>query len=111
MRFGVLLHDIDHGIIGLFARPLTLEFQRDQRPSHRYRASLYHVCLPPYGPELNPMARIWRDLKDALTWRSLPTLAVQHDDLAPLLRGSEAASLQALTGYTYLLETLHALCA
>jgi class 3 adenylate cyclase len=24
------------------------------------------VCLPPYCPELNPMERVWRDLKDAL---------------------------------------------
>jgi hypothetical protein len=26
------------------------------------------VFLPPYCPELNPMERVWRDLKDALAW-------------------------------------------
>jgi hypothetical protein len=27
------------------------------------------VGLPPYGPELNPLARVWRDVKDDVAWR------------------------------------------
>jgi transposase len=53
--------------------------------------------LPPYGPELNPIARVWRDLKDTLAWRQLPTLDAQQDDLAPLLQACEAATLRPLT--------------
>jgi DDE superfamily endonuclease len=30
--------------------------------------------LPPYGPELNPLERVWRDLKDDLAWLPLPAL-------------------------------------
>ncbi|MDW8215756.1 MAG: transposase, partial [Roseiflexaceae bacterium] len=26
------------------------------------------VFLPPYCPELNPIERVWRDLKDELAW-------------------------------------------
>jgi transposase len=69
------------------------------------------VFLPPYCPELNPIERVWRDLKDALAWLHFPTLDVQQDYIAHLLRGYEAATLQALTGYTYLMEAIHALCA
>jgi transposase len=69
------------------------------------------VFLPPYCPELNPLERVWRDLKDALAWLHFPTLDVQQDYIAHLLRGYEAATLQALTGYTYLMEAIHALCA
>ena len=67
------------------------------------------VYLPPYCPELNPIERLWRDLKDALAWLQFPTLDGQQDYLATLLRAYEAATLQALTSYTYLIEAIHAL--
>jgi transposase len=67
------------------------------------------VFLPPYCPELNPIERLWRDLKDALAWLQFPTLDRQQDYIAPLLRGYRAATLQALTGYPYLIEAIHAL--
>jgi hypothetical protein len=68
------------------------------------------VFLPPYCPELNPIERVRRDLKDVLAWRQFPTLEVPQDYIAHLLRGDEATTLQALTGDTYLLEAIHALC-
>lgn len=67
------------------------------------------VFLPPYCPELNPIERVWRDLKDALAWRQFPTRDAQQDYVAALLRAYEAATLQALTSYTYLVEAIHAL--
>jgi putative transposase len=74
-------------------------------------ANVCLVCLPPYGPELNPIERVWRDLKDMLAWLHFSNLEVPQDDLATLLRAYEAATLQALTGYPYLIEAVHALCA
>jgi hypothetical protein len=67
------------------------------------------VFWPPYCPELNPIERVWRDLKDALAWLQFPNLEVQQDYVATLLRGYEAVTLQALAGYPYLVETIHAL--
>jgi transposase len=67
------------------------------------------VFLPPYCPELNPIERVWRDLKDALAWLQFPTLDAQQDYLASLLRAYEAATLHTLTSYTYLVEAIHAL--
>jgi putative transposase len=72
-------------------------------------ANVRLVCLPPYCPELNPIERGWRDLKDALAWLQFPTLDAQQDDLASRLRAYEAATLHTLTSYTYLLEAVHAL--
>ena len=74
-------------------------------------ANVRLVCLPPYGPELNPIERVWRDLKDALAWLHFSTLEAQQDYIATLLRAYEAATLQALTGYTSLVEAIHALRA
>jgi transposase len=68
------------------------------------------VFLPPYCPELNPIERVWRDLKDALAWLQFPNLEVQQDYVAQLLQAYQAATLQALTGYPSLVQTIHALC-
>jgi transposase len=68
------------------------------------------VFLPPYCPELNPIERVWRDLKDALAWLQFPNLEVQQGYVAQLLRAYQAATLQALTSYPYLVEAIHALC-
>jgi transposase len=67
------------------------------------------VFLPPYCPELNPIERVWRDLKDALAWLHFANLEAQQDYLATLLQAYKAATLQALTGYPYLVEAIHAL--
>ena len=67
--------------------------------------------MPPYCPELNPIERVWRDLKDALAWIQFPKLDAQQDYIDHLLRGYEAATLQSLTGYPYLVEAIHALHA
>jgi DDE superfamily endonuclease len=74
-------------------------------------ANVRLVFLPPYCPELNPIERVWRDLKDALAWLHFAHLAGQQEYVAELLRTYENATLQALTGYTYLVEAIHALCA
>jgi hypothetical protein len=41
-------------------------------------------CVPPYGPELNPSARVWRDLNEALAWLQPP----RRTGSQPRLRGS-----------------------
>ena len=74
-------------------------------------ANVRLVFLPPYCPELNPIERVWRDLKDALAWLHFAHLEGQQDDVAELLRTYANATLQALTGYPDLVEAIHALCA
>jgi hypothetical protein len=67
------------------------------------------VCLPPYGPELHPLERVWRDLKDAIAWQHFPDLAAQQDDVCDLWQAYEASTLRSLTGDAYLMEAIHAL--
>jgi hypothetical protein len=69
------------------------------------------VCLPPYGPARNPLARVWRDRKEALAWLPFAPRDGQHDDVAELLRTYANTTLQALTGSTSLVEAMHALYA
>jgi transposase len=67
------------------------------------------LFLPPYCPELSPIERVWRDLKDDVAWLQFANLDAQQDYLALLLQGYEAATLRSLTGYPYLVEAIHAL--
>jgi hypothetical protein len=67
------------------------------------------VFLPPYCPELNPIERVWRDLKDDLAWQQFLNVDAQQDAVDQLLRAYDAPTLQSLTGYTYLVEAVNAL--
>jgi putative transposase len=69
------------------------------------------VFLPPYCPELNPIERVWRALKDDVAWQQFADLNAQQEYLGHLLQAYEAATLQSLSGYAYLVEAIHALCA
>lgn len=64
------------------------------------------VFLPPYSPELNPIERLWRDLKDKLAdcvARTLDELAALTGDL---LQSYSQTALQSLTGYAYFVEAV-----
>jgi hypothetical protein len=80
-------------------------------PRRRWPAHVRGVWLPPYGPELNPIERGWRDLKDDLAWGQFTDLAAQLTSVGALLQADDAPTLQSLTGDTYLVEAIHALYA
>jgi DDE superfamily endonuclease len=69
------------------------------------------VWLPPYGPELNPIERVWRDLKDDLAWHQCITVDPQQDDVSQLLQAYEGATRQSLTSSIYLVEAINALAS
>lgn len=66
--------------------------------------------LPAYCPELNPIERVWRDLKDELAWEQFSDILVQQDRVADLVCAYDPASLQSLTAYPYFVEAVNALC-
>ncbi len=76
----------------------------------RWPENVRYVWLPPYGPELSPIARVWRDVKDDVAWRQFPDLDAQQHEVGDLLCAYEATALPSLTGYAYLVEAINALC-
>jgi transposase len=42
------------------------------------------VGLPPDGPELNPMERLWRDLKDDRAWCQCTDVGAQPHEVGDL---------------------------
>jgi transposase len=77
----------------------------------RWPENVRCVWLPPYCPELNPIERVWRDLKDDLAWQQFPNVEAQQDYVGQLLRAYAARTLQSLTGYVYLVDAINALAA
>jgi hypothetical protein len=72
--------------------------------------NIRRLFLPPAGPALNPLARVWREPKDDLAWRQCTGLEAQQDDLGDLLRADEASTRQTRTGYPDLVEAIDARC-
>jgi transposase len=60
---------------------------------------------------LNPIERVWRDLKDDLAWRQFATVEAQQDDVGQWLRAYDARTLPSLTGYPYLVDAINALAS
>ena len=69
----------------------------------RFPPNVGLLFFPPYAPELNPIERLWRDLKDWLA-QSQPTTL---DELSTLLRTRlthyPPTAVRSLTGFAYLL--------
>ena len=71
------------------------------------------VCLflPPYSPELNPIERLWQDVKAQLAW----VLAAAIDELAHrveiIITQYSKAVIRSLTSYPYFVRAVHAVCS
>jgi len=61
------------------------------------------LFFPPYAPELTPIERLWRDLKDWLALSQPTSLAQLSKSLGTRLKHYTPAALRSLTGFPYLL--------
>lgn len=60
------------------------------------------VFFPPYAPELNPIERLWRDLKDWLASYQPHSLTTLSRLLGTRLQYYTPSALRSLTGFRYL---------
>jgi transposase len=72
----------------------------------RWPSNVVPVFLPPYRPELNPMERLWRDLKDQLADVPAKTIAELSDALCALIQSYSPATLHSLTGFAYFVQAV-----
>ena len=72
-------------------------------------ANVRLVFFPPYGPELSPIERVRRDVKDDLAWQQFTNLEAQQIYMGDLLQAYDVPTLQLLTGYAYLVEAINIL--
>jgi hypothetical protein len=57
------------------------------------------VPLPPSSPDLNPIARLWRDLQDQVADTVAKTLDAFSDTVGRLIQNSAPAALKSWTGF------------
>ncbi len=65
----------------------------------------------PYAPELNPAERVWEHLKTAVAWRCFASLEDLQAEIVRLVTDYDAATLQSLTAYPYIMHAINAVCA
>jgi transposase len=89
----------------------------DGAPSHRskeisYPQNVTLLGLPSYSPELNPVERWFQEFRRALSNMSFETIELLQEALTQALEPywEEPARLQRLTGYSWWVEAVDALC-
>ena len=65
--------------------------------------------LPAYSPELNPMERLWEDLKSHIALERFEHLQRLKDRVAGILQHYSSSCLQSITGYPYFVQAVNAL--
>jgi hypothetical protein len=86
----------------------------DGAPAHLAHAlkipsNVLLIQLPPYSPELNPVERLWEDLRYRLGSELPRSLSALKERAAELIRAYSPEQLASLCGYDYLLQIFHAL--
>jgi hypothetical protein len=64
--------------------------------------NLLLVRLPPYSPELNPVERLWQDLRKWLGSALPANLNALKEHVATILRNYSNETLASITGYEYI---------
>jgi hypothetical protein len=62
------------------------------------------VFLPAYSPELNPVERLWQDLRGRMAWCIFDDLDGLEAELCTQLKCSTPAVVQSLTSYRNLVH-------
>jgi transposase len=71
------------------------------------------VCLflPPYSPELNPIERLWQDVKEQLAWVVAAALEELEDRVEMIITQYSKAAIRSLTSYPYFVHAVNAVCS
>ncbi len=60
------------------------------------------LFLPPYSPELNPIERLWQDIKAKLFQNAFVSIKEMQDKLTEILRNYTKIVIESITKYDYL---------
>jgi len=74
----------------------------------RWPTNVVPVFLPPYSPELNPIERLWRDLKDKLADIPVKTIGALSEAICAVIQHYSHATLQSLTSFAYFVQAVAA---
>lgn len=64
------------------------------------------IFIPPYSPELNPIERLWEDIKAEIANELYSDIEALKKRVASVLNRYSKAEIRSLTGYPYLMEAI-----
>jgi transposase len=67
------------------------------------------VFIPPYSPEINPIERLWREMKDQLAWRLVAQIEEWAHHVERIIRQYSKGAIHSLTSYAYFVQAVNAL--
>ena len=67
------------------------------------------LFLPPYSPELNPIERLWQDIKAKLFSQTYKTFEDMQAKVTEILLNYSDATITKLTGFSYFINTANAI--
>lgn len=70
----------------------------------RLPKNLVLLPLPAYSPELNPMERVWEELKKILAWENFKDLEQLSEKVVQIIEQFTPSILKSLTLYPYIRE-------
>lgn len=65
--------------------------------------NIVFLFFPPYAPELNPMERFWKELKDWLSDYEPPSMAEVSQLVSAGLKSFSAKAISSITSFDYLM--------
>ena len=71
--------------------------------------NIVFVFLPPYSPELNPIERLWQDMKAKLFLQTYKTLAAMQTKVTEILRDYSDITIAKLTGFSHFINAANAI--
>ena len=67
------------------------------------------IFLPPYSPELNPIERLWQDIKQKLFAHTYQTLEQMQQQLTQILGTFTKTAMAKITAFAYFINTANAI--
>ncbi len=64
------------------------------------------IFQPPYSPQINPIERLWKEIKKKLKWEIFSDLNQLRDSLKDILNDLTAQDITCVTFWTFLQEAL-----
>lgn len=64
------------------------------------------IFQPPYSPQVNPIERLWKEIKKHIKWELFDSLAELRGKLTKLLLELTPLTVASVTGWDFILEAL-----
>lgn len=64
------------------------------------------IFQPAHSPELNPIERLWEDLKKHFKGKNFDNLSALRDEVFHLINSLSPTTIASLTGWSYILDAL-----